>query len=250
MNHEEVKNVLLLYRPDMPDADDPQIAEALALAKRDPGLSEWLAEHCARQKFLREKFGQIQVPAGLKEQIISERAAHEKVVYLRLNFALVAAAVVVAAIVLAALWFRPSAAEDTLAVFEQRMTGIALRGYGMDLETNDLGQIRTFLAKNSAPSDFVLPAKLGKVTLTGCAIENWRNARVSMICFRSGKPLPPGEQSDLWLFVVDRASVKNLPADFPQFSKINRLNTVAWTEGGRLYFLGTESDERSMRQLL
>ena len=44
--------------------------------------------------------------------------------------------------------------------------------------------------------------------MTGCAIEGWQNAKVSMICFRTGKPLRPAEQSDLWLFVVDRASVK------------------------------------------
>jgi hypothetical protein len=77
VNVNEAKNILLLYRPGTADAEDPQIAAALALAKRDPELARWLEEHCARQEALRAKFRQITVPAGLKEQIISEQAAQE-----------------------------------------------------------------------------------------------------------------------------------------------------------------------------
>ena len=66
MNRDEAKNFLLLYRPGTADADDPQIAGALALAKRDPELARWLEEHCARQEALRAKFREITVPEGLK----------------------------------------------------------------------------------------------------------------------------------------------------------------------------------------
>ena len=71
-----------------------------------------------------------------------------------------------------------------------------------------------------------------------------------MICFRTGKPLPPGEQSDLWLFVIDRAAVKDVPTDSPRFSKISRLNTVAWTQGDKLYLLGSEENEQNVGELL
>jgi hypothetical protein len=77
VNHDEAKNILLLYRHGTADADDPQIAGALALAQRDPELARWLEEHCARQFVLREKFRQIAAPAGLREQIISEHAAQK-----------------------------------------------------------------------------------------------------------------------------------------------------------------------------
>ena len=91
VNHDEAKNILLLYRHGTADADDPQIAEALALAKRDPELTRWLVEHCARQFVLREKFRQIAVPAGLKEQIISEQAAQRRMIFWRQKFALAVA---------------------------------------------------------------------------------------------------------------------------------------------------------------
>ena len=131
------------------------------------------------------------------------------------------------------------------------MAGVALRGYTMDLATNNPVQVRAYLAQKQAPADYVLPAPLGKTAVTGCAIESWQGAKVSMICFRTGKPLPPGQQSDLWLFVVDRSAVKNAPpAGSRQFVQVNRLMTVTWTEGDKLYVLGTEGDEQTLRQYL
>ena len=212
MNRDEAKTILLLYRPGTADAGDPEIAAALALAKQDPELTRWLVEHCARQEAVRAGFRKITAPAGLKEQIISEQAAQEKMLSWRRRAVLAAAAVVVALVVLAPLWFQPRGNDDTFAIYRSRMAGVALRGYGMDLATNNPAPIRAYLAQKQAPADYVLPAPLEKTAVTGCAIEGWQGAKVSMICFRTGKPLPPGQQSDLWLFVVDRAAVKECAA--------------------------------------
>jgi len=70
VNRDEAKTILLLYRPGTADANDPQIAGALELAKQDPELTRWLVEHCARQEAVRAGFRKITAPAGLKEQII------------------------------------------------------------------------------------------------------------------------------------------------------------------------------------
>jgi len=251
VNHDEAKTVLLLYRPGTADADDPQIAEALALAKHDPELADWLKEHCARQETLRAKFRQITAPAGLKEQIISEQAARGKIILWRRNAIFAAAAVIVALVALAPLWFPHRPNDDTFAILRSRMVSVALRGYGMDLATNSPAQIRAFLAESRAPADYVLPAPLESTAMTGCAIQNWQGAKVSMICFRTGRPLPPGQSSDLWLFVIDRAAVKDAPpADSRQFARVNRLTTVTWTQGDKLYMLGTEGDEQTLQQYL
>ncbi|HUA67641.1 MAG TPA: hypothetical protein VMA13_03760 [Candidatus Saccharimonadales bacterium] len=253
MTRDDAKNILLLYRHGTADAGDPQMAEALALVKQDSELARWFEEHCARQEVLRAKFRQIPAPAGLKEQIISEQMAREKIVVWRRNVFLTAAAtaIIVAALTLAALWLHPPASDNSLAIYRSRMVGVALRGYAMDVATNNPVQIRAYLEQNHAPADFVLPPPLKKVAMTGCAIESWQGAKVSMICFRTGKPLPPGEQSDLWLFVVDCASVKNAPPPGPpQLAKVNQLVTAVWIQGDRLYLLGTEGDEQTIRQLL
>ena len=80
MNLNEAKTVLLLYRPGTADAEDPQVAEALALAKQSPELARWLAEHTARQASLRGQFRRIPVPAGLKEQILAETVGPDRII--------------------------------------------------------------------------------------------------------------------------------------------------------------------------
>jgi len=252
MNRDEAKIILLPYRPGLADEADPQIAAALALAKRDPELGSWLEDHCARQSALRNAFRGIAVPEGLKEQIISEQAAKEKMPVRRRNFAFAALATAAASLVLFAMLALPTRrADDTFTIFRSRMAGVALRGYTMDLITNNPAEIRSYLARNQAPSDYVLPASLQPVEMVGCAVQRWQGVKVSMLCFRTGKPLPPGQQSDLWLFVVDRASVKSAPeTDLPQLAAVNRLVTATWARDGKLYLLETEGNEPAIRPYL
>ncbi len=257
MNNDEAKQILLLYRPGTSDAEDPDTAAALALAKADSELSRWLEEHCARQVALREKFRQLPVLAGLKEQIISEGAAKAKAVSRREKITGLAA---VAAIVIAlmAIGFfvlphkqTPPEVNTTLAEYKTEMAYHALSYYGMDLTTNDAGQIQAYLAKNQAPSDYTLPAGLQKISMTGCAIQGWQSTKASMICFNTGKLPQGGQHSDLWLFVVDRTKVKDAPTiASPQFGTVNGLMTVAWTQGNNLYLLGARSDEETLKKFL
>ena len=256
MNRDEAKTILLFYRPGTADADDPEIAAALALAGQDPQLKDWLAEHCARQLVISDQFRQITAPAGLKEQIISEQAAKDKLVpFWRRQVSLAQTMTIVAVVLLsgmlASFWFvdRPEP-DDTLAVYQHEMTEIARRGYGMDVTTNDLVPIRAHLAQNHAPADFALPENLKQANLAGCAVEGWQDVKVAMICFRSSSAAP-GALSDTWLFVVDRASVKKSSAGTaPEFSSVNGLMTATWIQGDKLYFLGTTGDAQAIKQYL
>jgi hypothetical protein len=251
VNRDEAKTILLLYRPGTVDADDLQIAEALALAKQDPELTRWLEAHCARQEVLRAKLRQITPPVGLKEQIISEQAARDRIRSWRRNAIFAVVLVVVALIALASFWLPHQAKDNTFAIYRSRMASGAQRGYIMDLATNNPAAIRAYLAGRSAPADYALPAPLEKTATTGCAIENWRGTKVSMVCFRTGRPLPPDQSSDLWLFVIDRAAVKDAPeTGTPRFAQVNNLMTATWTAGGKLYVLGMEGNEEALRQYL
>jgi hypothetical protein len=252
VNVEEAKSILMLYRPGTADTEEPQVAEALALAKTHPELSLWLEMHVARQEALRAKFTEIVPPAGLKEQIISEHAAGRRPVPKRpaKMFAMVAVLILLLG-ALALVWFPRDEPENTLPLYQNEMVSTAERGYGMDLMTNDVVPVRAYLAQAHAPADFRLPPPLQKTALAGCAVEVWQGVKVSLVCFRTGKPLQPGAASDLWLFVVDRASVKNAPASAaPQFAKINRLITATWAEGGKLYFLGVEGEQPDIKPYL
>jgi hypothetical protein len=253
VNREEAKDILLLYRHHNPaDESDTSVAEALALAKRDPELAQWLEMHCAREFVLREKFRQIPVPEGLKEQIISEHAASRRPAPRGRQLALTAAMVVAMGLSAMAYWLnnRP-AADDTLPIYQSQMARNALNPYPMDKLSNDDGTIRDYLKGNNAPADYALTAGLKQATLSGCAIEGWGSNRVSMICFQTGKPLPAGAKSDLWLFVVDQQSVKDAPVDASlHIARINRLVTATWVRDGKLYFLGLEGEATELGKYL
>ncbi len=249
MTRDQARRALLLYRPGTGDAADPEVAEALALAKQDPELSRWLDQHCAQHEMLRAKIRQIPVPAGLKEQIISERRVFAQKRFVRRAAALAAASVIVALTGwwAAILWQSPPA-DDTFSNYRTRMVSAALRGYSMDFESSDSAQIRDYLSQHQATENYELPAVLQKATATGCAIEHWQGAKVALLCFRTGKPLPPGGKSDLWLFVVDQASVKGAPAvTQPRFARVNKLMTATWSRGNKLYLLGVVGDEQTIR---
>jgi hypothetical protein len=252
VNRDETKNILLRYRPDSADAGDPEIHEALEVAAQDSELARWFEGHSARQRVIRESFRQIAPPPGLKEQITSEHAASLRAVTRRRPYAWLAAAAGAALLAMATIWFaRRGPGELTLAAFQNKMVGAALRIYNMDLQTADPARIQTFLREKSAPSDFTLPDGLKRVAESGCAIQSWPGGKVSMLCFRTGKPLPQGTLSDLWLFVVDQNTVSGAPIETsPRFAKVNRLITATWSQGGRLYFLGMEGSEQELKKFV
>jgi hypothetical protein len=248
VNPAEARSILQLYRPGTDDALDPQIAAALALARQDSELARWLAEHCDRQITLRNKFRQIAQPPALKEQIISEQAAANRSQSVKRRLAALAAAVSVLILLLEIPWHRPAPPTDTLEVFQHAMMGVALRGYGMDLTTNNLPQIRSFLAQKQAPADFQLSDTLKHATINGCAVESWQAAKVSMICFHTPKS---ADQNNLWLFVVDQGVIRkgNLTSS-PAVQTIHQLITATWVKDGKLYLLGTQGSEVDIRPYL
>jgi len=254
MNRAEAKTILLLYRSEA-DAADPQIAEALALAKDDPELTRWFQDYCAAQQIMREKFRQVAVPPALKEQIIAERAVMLEKRRRKKKVLLAAlAALIIAAIGLGLFAWphgRKGRPSDSIIVYRAWMIDFATRGYAMDLSTNHLEPIHAFFAQRQAPADYRLPAPLAQAPATGCTVRDWNGLKVSMICFRTGKPLAANQAGDLWLFVIDRHALKDVPAaTAPQFTDLNGIATATWVQGDKLYVLGTPGDEAAVRKYL
>ncbi|PYJ37908.1 MAG: hypothetical protein DMF22_02550 [Verrucomicrobia bacterium] len=72
MNTSEAKERLVLYRGSIDDAD-PQFEEALAHARRDPELAEWVREQRKSYDTIRSKLREIEPPSDLAEKIIRKR---------------------------------------------------------------------------------------------------------------------------------------------------------------------------------
>ena len=251
MTPQQAKHILLTFRPWAKDNRDAEIVEALALCQRDAELARWFENHCAVQNAIHERFNQVPRPEGLKEQILSEYKSWVEMIWWRQPAMLAAAATLAILVALGSLWLttrRPASEEVSFASYRSRMVRTALRTYGMDLETNDVAQIRTYLAQHQAPADYVLPKNLAPTPSVGCGVLKWQDQPVAMVCFRTGKPLAPGAKSDLFLFVIDRKALPGLRvSNVPEFASVNKLVTASWIAGERVYLLAG-FDEASLRR--
>ncbi len=199
---------------------------------------------------MRGKFSSIQPPAGLKDQILAEYKVNVTPMWRRRSVGVLCAALAVVLLAgLAAFLRRPPGAENQFAVWRSRMVRKAMQPYGMDRTNDNLNVIHEYFTEKNAPSNYVLPDGIKNVKPVGCAVVAWQGKPVSMLCFRSDRPLEPGAQADLWLFVIAQNAVVNAPAsDKPTVARVNKLNTLSWSAGGQTYMLAAAGDPAFLGQ--
>lgn len=243
MTRAEAREVLLLYRPGLHGGRDPEMAQALEWVQRDSELARWFEQHCAFQTAMRESFRAIEVPADLTARLLAAPKIVRPQAWWRRPEWIAAAAAAVLLLGLAAFWPQPRV-PDRFANFQTRMVGTALREYHMDVETNDMTQLRQFLARGGAPADYEVTSGLAKLKLTGGGLLRWRSNPVSMVCFDRG------DKQMLFLFVMNRSALKDPPPETPQVVRVNQLQTVSWTRGDKIYFLAGPDEADFVRKYL
>ena len=243
MTPSQAQEILLLYRPGTADAEDPQVVAAVEVARRDPELARWFERHCAFQQAMRAKLRQIDVPAHLKTALLVQQNVIRPPIWWQRPVWLSAAAALLLLLGLTTLWLRP-ANPDRFANFQARMVSTALREYRMDLVTNDMRQLRRFIAGKGAPAEYQLPKGLEKLQLTGGGCLQWRTHPVTMVCFNRG------DNQMLFLFVMKRSALKDPPAETPQVSKVTELQTVSWTQGEYTYVLAGPEEPQFLDKYL
>ena len=111
------------------------------------------------------------------------------------------------------------------------MVSEAQREYRMDLVTNDMQQVRQFMASRGAPADYHVTRGLERLQLTGGGRLTWRSNPVAMVCFDRG------DKQMLFLFVMKRSAVKDPPPETPQLTKVRQMLAASWTRGDNTYVL-------------
>ena len=244
MTAREAKEILLLYRPAHGDETDPQVASALELAGRDPELKAWFQEHCAFTEALRQTFAELPVPRTLKGDILlGPKVVRGPVHWWSRRAALAVAACLVLLGIVAAIW-RQAPPHLDFPNYRARMVGALLREYAMELKTNDMQQVRSYLAQRSAPSDYVVPGALASTSLTGAGVLSWQGEPVSMVCFDRGN------KDMVFLLVSQKKQFDTPPPPSPQMAWVKELSTASWSTGDKVYLLVASGPLDSLRAYL
>jgi hypothetical protein len=244
MTIHEAKQILLTWRPGCPEREDASVREALALAAVEPELKEWLSAHRAMQERTARSLREIPVPGGLREAILQRARKVERLPVLswwQQPMVWGAAAAMVLFLGLTLFW-TGNESGASVEVFRSRMVGAVLRQYTMDIVTNDMGAVRSFLTTRQAPADYVLPEKLGRLPVSGAGVLSWQDGKVSMVCLDSP------QRGTLFLFIVDAAAVRNELLAERTFADVNQLTTVTWTNGGRTYVLAGQGGRTELER--
>jgi len=231
MKTDEVKRLLQVYRPGGQDAADPEFAEALEAARKNPDLARWFAEEQAFDAVLSRSLKEPPVPADLKESILADR----KVVRLspwwnaRPRIAAVAAALAML-LGLAGFWVKHQS--TSFAGFRNEIIQLAWNSdQHLEFRSSDLRAVRDWLDRNQAAGDFELPNGLRNLPAVGARILDWQGHKVGLVCFLDG-PM------HMHLFVMDRTRFADTPLrDSPQFEDCGVWKTVSWSQSGKTYVL-------------
>ena len=233
MNREQAKQVLLLYRPGTADAEDPEIASAMELARQDPELGSWFNKHVQFQQGMMTRMRAMEAPNHLKLELL---ASFRKVVrppWWTRPATLWVTAAAACVLLLGVITLRPHRDNSNqFSAFKERVVGEVQRQYAMDLETTNMSQLRAFIAAHGGRADYDVPKGLANLKLSGGAVLKWQSNPVSMVCFDRGG----GKM--LFLFVLKKDALKDPPpSNNPQVAVVHDFMTASWTQGDNAYVL-------------
>lgn len=242
MDSAEARRKLLLYRPAV-DRDEPEFAEALAMAARDTELGDWLRRRIEADAAIGARLAQVAAPEDLAAKIIRERPVPFPARH-RWRSVLQWAAI---AVILAGLagWWLETQPRNSFSAYEQYLAGMLGHNYRMSLESADMRRIRSYLKNNQAPADFALGTPLQSATPLGCATLSWNANPVSMVCFTD-----PSKRK-IFLFVVNQGAIPDPPAGAaPTIRQVGDFSIASWTTNGQAYLLTVKGGPDILQKFL
>jgi hypothetical protein len=242
MTNDEAKFILQSYRRSGADAENPVFIEALEHARRDPQLSQWLAEEMQLDSAVSRKIkSAVPIPADLKSTILAGgKIVRPPVWYRRSWFA--AAACFFILLGVTGFWILNRQAG--FPAFRSDMLNFVAQMDRLDLESTDVNKIREWMKQNNAHGDFTLTQGLAEMPGIGCRVLSWNGQKITLICF--GKMGP----QEIHLFIADRSAFPKPPPMSPQFAKEGAWTTASWSRGDKAYMLAGMGDRETLTKYL
>jgi len=246
MTELEARLILQSYRPGSDDRSDPQFAEALREAERNPQLAQWLEIEQTFDRAVAAKLAELPEPFGLKTRILALQPQPQAKSSWNLAAILAAIAALLFLCAQVVSLFRNTTPTNTASVsdYSREMVGFVQLPPSLAMMSDDLDAIKSWLGENRTPPINV-PSNLSALQPVGCRLLSFRGHDVTLICFRrEGDRLAH-------LFTVDRAALPQMRAGKPPvFSTAGEWTTASWTEGNRVYLIAVQGDEEAVKRYL
>lgn len=247
MTRDEAQFLLAARRPNGADDADPQMAEALALAQRDPELARWLAHETASDGAVSRQLTDVRPPPHLRERILAGRpVAQMPMASRRRRTFWLAAAGLVLLLALGGWWRQHSRPATLAAVQRELMTFLDEDwNHSFDLSHPEFATIRDWLGAQPTPVRFEVSGQLAAGRTYGCKTFRCQGRPVTMICFS-----PRNEQTVVHVFSLPCPALPDAPGETPQLARVGGYSTASWRRDGQLYVaVSTEPAERLARWL-
>ncbi|MEO5753472.1 MAG: hypothetical protein ABIR38_02070 [Chthoniobacterales bacterium] len=245
MDEPQARLILQAYRPGS-EENDPEAAEALQMAERDPALGRWLAEEQEFDRAMAAHLEAIPAPFGLKTRILAQgspAAVESRPWSWAVKLAGVAALLFL--LVQIASFFRPPPPPSAgVGDYASEMVSFIRLSPPLEMASDDLGAIKKWLAKEDiAPPD--VPQRLADLRPAGCRILSFRGQKVTLICFKRD------DAGLAHLFVVDRTAMPQMkPGDKPVLRQEGDWATATWVEKDSVYLVAAEGGPADVQRFL
>jgi hypothetical protein len=125
------------------------------------------------------------------------------------------------------------------------MIGFAKIDPNLEMKSNRLSDLTTWLSSEHSMSDVVVPEKVKAMEPAGCRVLRYRAHDVGLICFHRANG------NLLHLFVMDRREFPRLPdKGRAEFAKQGEWMTAAWVEGEHVYLMAVQGDQSALESYL
>jgi len=133
----------------------------------------------------------------------------------------------------------------SLADFRDEMISFAKVDPTLEMRSNNVSELMTWLQTTHAMSGITIPEKLKSLEPVGCRTLRFRGNDVGLICFRRSN----GRL--LHLFVADRSAFPRLPSrNRAEFLAQGEWMTAAWGDGQHAYVVAVQGDQPALESLL
>lgn len=241
MERAQAKEILTRWRPGAHLDSESEIQQAQRFALADPETARWLKHHRQFQDATCQALRDLPIPSDLASHILASQRILRPVFRWNPTLRIAAAAALVAASFW--LWSLFQVAPGTnYTTFRSRMVRAAIREYRMEITTNDLPSIRSYLARQQAPADFEFPSGLASLPAIGAGTLSWQGGRTTMVCLDAG---PDGM---LYVFVVPETGLSSVPPAETEFARVNRLSTGTWSHNGKTYVVASSASLEAIQK--